>query len=667
MPKLIEKKHNWNEKRLIIADRDSLRLFPPGDDESTVIVTSREELRHLLRSKFSFQEILIYVELDWNEEDLFHGYAVALELLESPNRTQKFNLAFFSLSERKVIHKNNTGTLQIFTQCFPHYKPSPHTPLSSIPIKACSERKFNYLRKYSLTQSGILDRLEHDMRQVEQLSDNQVDSLIRRLKSNADIIGPQALQYVHGCNTARFKSRAGIIHKALIERIRTQQTATESEQDSRLNDRENWKPKVVLVEDKPVQLEQLKEKLEPYFKLYCFHKGSATIEFLKTDGKIINAIICDMELLDEDTEFCQDTEGIDIIEFVEQHHPHIAIRVISGLPRRALRQLLPDMKVSSIAFKQLLLHDSPSYIEDFVHELQKEIDKKTVLRALPGPENTLWGNHPRQKTGTAGRLKQYYYSLSTDHPREFHQMWEEVDDFVKKVTKKEAKIDTNFPKNKKRNRIADMPLQMGLHYLKNLLINRLFWIKTLYNGHPEYPIDFSDYRSYFSNDFLLYSSNNKRFSQYASLCGFSINGTGDGQCHTVKFHRLLREEYNRMKSSRKVKVFDPLNSELIQVATEVLHKISDWKIPARFAGNYPSPDELHKCKDSDEALNMIRKMLLEIAAEKPSQQLRSFSETRQIIRERLEELTCSDEFRTYPDDLPSILQSAILNLNLPTG
>lgn len=644
---------------IFILDEETKFLSRKLDKKKYHIIASSVDLSSLLSNKFQVDNIVILVELDWGiAASKFYGYEIAKKLMNSPNRLSKFNLLFISTFSRETLYKINSSNTRVFTKSFQHRNIDSSFSLEKLQVAPISDRKFDYLRRYCLTETGILEKLEHDLRPGKSLSLSQIDDLILQIKANADLVGLKAMNILNETNANNFQSKRVHLYEQLANRIK--EIAKDKSINATGNREDIWKPLMLLIEDDENQRASIENTFRPYFTVVSVVNGLEARKYIQEHSEQVSVAICDMELLDK-YYLDGDIQGIDMIEYIKEHHPHIVIKAASHLPRTGLKMMLGKMlDISDLLYKSMLLDANADFIAELAKEIQNEIDLKRTIQNLRGPSNTLWGNIPRQKNGTAGKLKQFYYEFRDSHPKEFAQMWEEIDIIIQGVLTNKEKINSKFPTVDERNEIAKMPFQKSMRHLKDLLVNRMFWIKILYKDLQNEKVKFDDYKKYFDNSFLLFSPDSNRFRQYASLTGFSIKQDSNGG-HILTFNQFLKEELERRPKNSSGK-FDYINSFLLDEVQDVLIIIAEAGAQAQFTKTeYPT---YQKFCDEDNKLPLIKKTLEQLGNEKSSNDLRShLPESRAKIYSLLSGLKNRYEYATYPVEIKILINKASENMN----
>lgn len=625
------------------------------------LVSNQSEFDHLLSEKHHYRNIIILVNLMWDNEEneLFLGYHCAREILIQENVQKPFNLHFLSNLPRAILYQQAKSAEKVFPKSFQHQLIS-SKEIGEVKVPHLSHRKFDYLRKYAVTESGILDTLVHDVDSNKALSGQEIEYVMDRLSNYADILGTKVRNIAKELTLENFNRYQPTLHGALLEK-RHELGGNNEEIGVDPNNvaDELWKPLMVLVEDDPEQNDRLSQVLAPYFRVQSYFSGAEALDYITENSASISVLFTDMELLNEDM-LDEKVQGIDLIEFVKANYPYIVVRVASYLPRNGLRLLLGDLlPVRNIALKHHLLESYDAYVADLVSDIIKDIDVKKQFQRLRGPNNSLWGSYARQVGQKPGRLKQFYYELKANNPQEFKQMWEDVDQELKDVLAEAKQIVSKFPSTAKTKEIPSMPLQKASAYLKELLLNRLFWIEMTYLG-PKADVDFDDYRHYFGTDFKLYSTDAKRYNQYGILTGFSIRQKNF--IHEIHFGQLFEEELARLKNSdRKMDLeFDLSNSYLLDTVYDILDIIQRANVKAFSKDKYPKPEELWEESNDDKRIKMIEGVFHQISKE--SAEVRQL-ESRNSVREHIDELMQSSEFGYVPHKTKNAITRAGDNIN----
>jgi hypothetical protein len=395
---------------LYLINEDVKPLFDTLDKKKCKIISSESEFEKFIGTNFQLKEVCIQVELDWSEKkEQFYGYEIAKYLINSSNRNASFNLYFISSYKRQELLDLNKNKNRIFTQKFFHSEIN--TDLSNIKAPQLSERKFDYLKNYCLLESGILDRLEHDVRRaLENLNDQKLKKLIEDIKVNEDILTNDIVKKAEKLisnNSVQIKNKLTEIHRQL------QVLQSQINNPGETAGKKSYSV-VMLIEDEPSTLEKLERQFGQYFHtIKSYHKGTDAYNELENNSQKYDVVITDMELLVGN--FDDEKLGIDILELCEREYPFIVTRVITSLPKNALKRLI-GKGLDEIIFKSV---NSESVIPpfenlvEFVQHIDKEVRQRKMLRSMPGPKGSWWGKF----------LTKELYLKKLQQPEEFTSIW----------------------------------------------------------------------------------------------------------------------------------------------------------------------------------------------------------------------------------------------------
>jgi hypothetical protein len=485
--------------RLIIWDKETkifLEDFAESEDDIILYETKGQKPKNCEYKSFDeirnisplYEAVIILVELGWEGHQLqeFYGYRVLLQLMEKDIIKPPIDIFFISMLDRTTIDSLTKDEKHICVKVFPHIKINnsdsiiiPTEP--NFPLK-----KYEFLKKYVLTESGILDIILHDVNRLLGISDNTIieetKELIERLLKLQNILG--------GENVSTFETFKKT--KQTIESTKKFLNTLSSLIRKRINDlspnakikpsNTRYKYKVLLLEDDKNTLNYIKESLDPFFEINDFYSGKEAKEELELRGKSYHGLITDMELLDKD-KFYQNIQGVQVLDYAREHHPHIAQRIISGVPRKGLLELLPEMSYKNIIHKSLIqTFGINDLVSDFVIELKTDIKKLLHLLKSPGPNNAFWADYTITKKD-GGRFKRFYYRLESKNEKIFNKMWDDIDSDVNKVlAEQEIKIGCKFVKtDDAKELIEKFTEEDKKDFLKQLLTHRLVIISRYKN------------------------------------------------------------------------------------------------------------------------------------------------------------------------------------------
>jgi len=119
--KKAEKAKIIKAETIYVVDEETEFLCQNIDKRKCSIIASPTQFQEFLDNPFHVKNAIIFVELNWdNSIPQFHGYQVAKELMNSPNRLSRFNFLFISYLKRETIFTVLKNKNRIFTQKFGH-------------------------------------------------------------------------------------------------------------------------------------------------------------------------------------------------------------------------------------------------------------------------------------------------------------------------------------------------------------------------------------------------------------------------------------------------------------------------------------------------------------------------------------------------------------------
>ncbi len=597
-------------ERLFILDEETKFLAELIKDSQGKIISTDSELGQLTNSTFKYENILILVELSWkNTISQLRGYEVAKTLFNMRSHIGQFNLAFISTFPSDTLLHLNTGRNRVFTQKFPHFEITDSFDLARLSIPVISTRKFDYLKNYCLLESGILDRLEHDIRNIIANPEPvKLSKFIGDVNSNTDILSNEIVVKTNGLvapiNEDTKQTLSGI-HQ-LIQYLQKQYnnpgTSIGRKSDS----------KILLVEDDPLTLQRLNTQFEQYFnKIQIYSTGTEAYKELEKNACAYDAVITDMELLNG--EFDDEKLGIDILELCEDKYPFLVTRVITSLPKNALRKLI-GKNFGEIIFKSASSENVIPPFEnlvEFVQLIDKEVKQRRLLRNMKGPVGSWWGKY----------LTRQLYLTQIIKPEKFSLIWNEA---VAKATtfitggldtlRDNEKLSVEF---KQLNEISNVP-ESGWEIIELLLTHRLvaLWFAAKH-GWDEFYYTGTGSDAYTKLSGFQSGIQTKSSSAYfTTILGLSAQGASKKQEERVKCKILPKNlfpqeskwlEQNIVDSFDSVPLFD--RSDCDDVYNGVFDLLKEYNDPTLsedvtygetiqllkdFAQNFPDERDIQK-------------------------------------------------------------------------
>ena len=645
-------------KRLFILDEETKFLTSNIEGESKVIA-SLTEFDAALNEGISIKDVVILVELDWGEPiSHFYGYTVARQLMERLTEGETLNLLFISCFKRKTIKRilQASKSSYAFTQTFPHTNISKDFSLSNLEFPSFSDGEFQYYFRYCLKNSGVLDRLEHDIRPyivgIKTLNPIDAQILIERIHTIKDIVGEKVIDIVNSCTVESLKSRLSEIQQHIFQR--SEQLTTSREYES--TGKNDWKPRMLIVEDDVMYLKKLEDTFSGNFEVTAEPSGEEALRLLEEKGKLYHVLLCDLELLDAEGDN-QSVQGIRILETAKQRFSHIVCKVITNLPRRGVYFLLGKELRADLIYKSMLIDEA--YCRDLIQEIKTEIGKYSSLQKLPGPDNTLWGDVPRQTNSKPGHLRRIYYQLRAEYKEDFDEMWREIDEFMETVLRGEQKIPTGYGRIENKNSIATLSILQQIRTIKSYVIHRLFWLYKEYRGVSSVSVSHSTYNSFFEKENIL------KDGQYGTITGFSIEKKT--QISKITFGQFLEEENVRIRkhlSEQQDVRFDLINSWLYENIADILEVIGCYRNRFKSTQYIDVQSFCEKGNKGTLQMQEVEKILENIARETPtSQLLDNNSNARASVANLLSSIKTNTEWSMYPPNLQTLITSALQNMN----
>ncbi len=191
-----------------------------------------------------------------------------------------------------------------------------------------------------------------------------------------------------------------------------------------------------------------------------------------------------MELLNGN--FDDEKQGIDILELCEEEYPFITTRVITALPKNALKQLI-GKGLGEIIFKSgtkdSIIPPFENLVE-FVKQIDTEVKKRKQLRNMQGPDGSWWGKY----------LTKQLYITKIEEPEKYTAIWQKTKDQANRFVngeldfcKNPEKVSVQFPQTG----VPGSNPKSGWEIIELLLTHRLIalwfanihsWDKFYYSG-----------------------------------------------------------------------------------------------------------------------------------------------------------------------------------------
>jgi len=607
-----------------------------GED---LALLSWEDWSRYLASPPPAQRVFILVELPWLTDDLA-GLAVCRDLLAQWPHASAPQVVLFSFRNREQLWQQCSEADRHLIKNFPIVQlPSGKLP-ALVPM---SPAKWRYLRKYALTRSGILDHLLHGLRNAIRAGDaGRVHAVTDQLRGLPDLHDEQirAVLEMHDpqANANDAIRWAGQLSGAMERRIYSLEP---DRLTTRTQARNSRKPHLLLVEDDSATANELSALFTDHFEVKVFNDGAEALHELEIGGRFYDALVADLELLEADKRFDQPVQGIEVLEYAEQKHPHIARRVITALGRRGVRELLPGMSIQDILFKSLLVQGNDPLFLEFLEKLLRDVDLRRVLQDMPGPDSTLWADvskEARQQDSKGGGFKRFYYQLKVEDPERFGKLWREINDTIERIRAEDPdlKVDASFVQTEAaRSMIGSANRESLIGFLQKLLTHRAILL-TRYTDGGEVPYrDETDRGSSYAHLWFWKSrpaASPKSYNYFTGMSGADYRpakatAKDDVVRFKLKYSRLFREEVELIKRFEDLRAdrfgdFFNEQEDLCYSLNQILgfitdHRARETRRPV-FKDGYPAELENAMTMDRDFAQNVLVRLSQEPTLPSPS-------------------------------------------------
>ncbi|MDV7186097.1 hypothetical protein R3X25_02285 [Lutibacter sp. TH_r2] len=449
--------------------------------DNKVIVCNNESFQNLEIN--DFECIFILVELNW-ENNPFYGYEVASSIVMNwRNDENPPNIQFFSFISQLSLFNQTKDVDKFFVKSFKHHS----LPFNEgINLKTYSKSKWKYLKKYALTKSGILETINHDLK--NDLNKSQLNfedifiSYKERLLGIKSLLNPAIINLLSSQKLSS-NQKLNELHLFLNKRLRELNILDENKPI----EYNGVKEKILLVEDDKEFGKEIKAALDIYFDVNYKSNGLDAIKALEIGGDIYQGLITDLELLDEN-QIDQPVQGIELIEYVSnsKKHKHIVKRIVSGLPRKGISELV-NMDINDILYKSVIaFYGFSEGFDIWVKKLKNDIKAFRSLKYMKGPEKKIFWQDTKKEVDKKGEVKitgsgfkRFYYNLQIEESQIFKEMWSRIETKVLNILNDETSeiIETKFIKiDDRHNFLEKNTKENSVALLEQILTHRLLWI-----------------------------------------------------------------------------------------------------------------------------------------------------------------------------------------------
>ncbi|MCB0752546.1 MAG: response regulator transcription factor, partial [Ignavibacteriae bacterium] len=263
------------------------------------------------------------------------------------------------------------------------------------------------------------------------------------------------------------------------------------------------KEKMIFVEDDVDFGNKLREALEVYFDVDYYSDGKEAFEALELNGVNYQVLLTDLELLKEDKKLDQSIQGIELFEEASIKFPHIVKRIVSGLPRKGISELV-NIDVNSVLYKSVIAYYgfSEGFIS-WIKQIKIDIKSHKDSKYMKGPNNAFWKDVEysidkktgKQKASGSG-FKRFYYELKKEDDKTFEAMWDRIYSRVVNILLDKPgaeKVETELIKTERgQGYLTKENREKSINFLETILTHRLIWLSYFNDGDEVIYKDIND-------------------------------------------------------------------------------------------------------------------------------------------------------------------------------
>jgi len=285
---------------------------------------------------------------------------------------------------------------------------------------------------------------------------------------------------------------------------------------------------------------------------------------LEKNAQYYDVVITDMELLDG--YFDDVKQGIDILELCENEYPFIVTRVVTSLPKNALKRLI-QKGIEDIIFKNgtgdTVIPPFENLVE-FVKKIDNDVQKRRLLRSMPGPEISWWGKY----------LTKQLHITKIKKPDEYNVIWNNAINLANRFIKGELdnlnEVDKISIEFKQVSEVANKPAS-GWEIIERLLTHRLIalWFSSVHSW-DEFYYSGDGVDVYANLNGFKHGLADKTFKSYFNtFLGLSVESTSYNNRYKILPKKLFPEEYEWLSKTKS----DNLDHFLLREINDVFQGI----------------------------------------------------------------------------------------------
>lgn len=442
----------------------------------------------------NWRKVFVLAELHWSDRN-WEGIPLIFDLLKRrDNDDQPLEILTCSVYSRTDLYESVKDKDHLIVKAFPHLQLKNELDFSLLSMMYVSQRKWKYKRSELLDNREILSSLLHQIEYIKPERPNfrtAIGRLYNEISNLRSITGKDVL-----LTASQLKDSDNV--EEIIENLVELKSDLEVVlKKLEVDERPEPHPgQVMIVEDDDLTRRKIFDLFSRWFQdVITFDNGAVALAELRKNAARYDALVTDLELLDGDG-FEDAVQGVDLIDFCEQHARWIAQRVVTGLARNSLPRRLTDFGANQIIRKQSSGPESEEIVfvlphfdeHKFMKELHLEVDDSASSKQknMPGPSNGKFAAPDSDRESPD--LKSAYYEWKQNRPEDFEKRIYEV--FQK------ARLFTLQPRlnpvSTKTVRIQNTSRASWEPYLWNLLTLRLIAIARQIRERKINYIDYGD-------------------------------------------------------------------------------------------------------------------------------------------------------------------------------
>ena len=307
--------HNY----LIICDEQQKSHFAEAAKSENRFVVSEAEFDKLIADEVAnYQRVIVFAELQWQGKQISDFYGIDIAVLLRLRLKALAPICILSSSPKNYFNKfeeTKYNILRIRGTCFCQLPCSFEAIKDSLKsIFPLSDATLAFLPLYLRDVKNLIGVITHDLR--ENSLKKQIEQTLSKIDQFYTLPIYNSLKAIKDeIISAHDKNESEKFENAIttlvnnLNTIQEKKTSLEGEK----------KAKILLLEDKGEELQWAKSELEKYFEVHAFQNTIEIIKEIDADEKNdYRAIICDWELLKQNSKEHQDRLGFEVLEYASK-------------------------------------------------------------------------------------------------------------------------------------------------------------------------------------------------------------------------------------------------------------------------------------------------------------------------------------------------------------